>query len=92
MAGTQPPPQWFRQEGDMYVFSLNEREGLPVKDFIKLAESFGAKGYEIGAASELAPTLEKALADEAVSIIACPVDYRENARLIERLGALTESI
>ena len=61
-------------------------------DFIKLAESFGAKGYEIGAASELAPTLEKALADEAVSIIACPVDYRENARLIERLGALTESI
>ena len=41
--------------------------------------------------SELAPTLEKALADEAVSIIACPVDYRENARLIERLGALTES-
>jgi len=61
-------------------------------DFIKLAESFGAKGYEIGAAGELAPTLEKALADEAVSIIACPVDYRENARLIERLGALTESI
>ena len=61
-------------------------------DFIKLAESFGAKGYEIGAASELAPTLEKALADEEVSIIACPVDYRENARLIERLGALTESI
>ena len=38
------------------------------------------------------PTLEKALADEAVSIIACPVDYSENARLIERLGALTESI
>ena len=38
------------------------------------------------------PTLEKALDDEAVSIIACPVDYRENARLIERLGALTEPI
>jgi len=29
---------------------------------------------------------------EAVSIVACPVDYSENARLIERLGALTESI
>ena len=61
-------------------------------DFVKLAESFGAKGYEIGSAGELAPTLEKALADDAVSIIACPVDYAENARLIERLGALTESI
>ncbi len=61
-------------------------------DFVQLAESFGAKGYEIGAAGELLPTLEKALGDEAVSIIACPVDYAENARLIERLGALTESI
>lgn len=61
-------------------------------DFVRLAESFGAKGYEIGAASELAPTLRKALDDDAVSIVACPVDYRENARLIERLGALTDPI
>ncbi len=61
-------------------------------DFVTLAESFGAKGYAIAAADELAPTLATALADDAVSIIACPVDYRENARLIERLGALTESI
>ena len=28
----------------------------------------------------------------AVSIIACPVDYAENARLVERLGALSGSI
>lgn len=61
-------------------------------DFVRLAESFGAKGYEIGSAAELRPTLEKALADEAVSIVACPVDYAENARLIERLGALTEGM
>ncbi|MEO8476560.1 MAG: acetolactate synthase large subunit [Actinomycetota bacterium] len=61
-------------------------------DFVMLAESFGAKGYAIEAADELAPILATALADDAVSIIACPVDYRENARLIERLGALTESI
>lgn len=61
-------------------------------DFVKLAESFGARGYEISSAGELAPTLGKALDDEAVSIVACPIDYAENARLIERLGALTESI
>ena len=61
-------------------------------DFVKLAESFGAKGYEVGAAGELAPTLRKALDDDAVAIVACPVDYRENARLIERLGALTDPI
>ncbi len=61
-------------------------------DFVQLAESFGARGYQIGAASELLPTLRKALDDDVVSVIACPVDYRENARLIERLGALTEPI
>jgi acetolactate synthase I/II/III large subunit len=61
-------------------------------DFVQLAESFGTRGYRIGAAAELVPTLEKALADDAVSVIACPVDYSENARLIERLGALTDSI
>ncbi len=61
-------------------------------DFVTLAQSFGAKGYAIGAADELAPTLRKALADDAVSIVACPIDYAENARLIERLGALTDPI
>jgi acetolactate synthase-1/2/3 large subunit len=73
-------------------FGRRSAVGFSNPDFIKLAESFGAKGYEIGSAGELGPTLEKALADDAVSIIACPVDYAENARLIERLGALTESI
>ncbi|CAN5670603.1 acetolactate synthase large subunit [soil metagenome] len=61
-------------------------------DFVKLAESFGAKGYLIGSAGELAPTLRAALDDDAVSIVACPIDYAENARLIERLGALTDPI
>jgi acetolactate synthase-1/2/3 large subunit len=61
-------------------------------DFVKLAESFGAKGYEIASADGLAPTLRKALDDDALSIVACPVDYTENTRLIERLGGLTDPI
>jgi acetolactate synthase-1/2/3 large subunit len=61
-------------------------------DFVAFAESFGAKGYAIGAASELLPTLRKALDDDAVSVIAVPVDYTENARLVERLGALDEPL
>jgi acetolactate synthase I/II/III large subunit len=61
-------------------------------DFVRFAESFGAKGYEVGAASELLPTLRQALNDDAVSVIAVPVDYGENARLVERLGALTEPL
>jgi acetolactate synthase-1/2/3 large subunit len=59
-------------------------------DFVRFAESFGAKGYAISAADELLPTLRRALDDDAVSLVACPVDYTENARLIERLGALEE--
>jgi acetolactate synthase-1/2/3 large subunit len=61
-------------------------------DFVTFAESFSAKGYAIGDAAELLPTLRKALEDDAVSVIAVPVDYTENARLVERLGALTEPL
>jgi len=61
-------------------------------DFVTFAESFGAKGYAIEAADELLPTLRRALDDPAVSVIACPVDYAENAKLVEALGALTDPI
>ena len=59
-------------------------------DFVKYAESFGAKGYFIQAAGELLPTLKQALADETVSVIACPVDYSENTRLTEKLAHLAQ--
>ena len=61
-------------------------------DFVHLAESFGAQGYRIQRAEELLPTLQRALADETLSIIACPVDYSENIRLTDKLGQLTEPI
>jgi acetolactate synthase I/II/III large subunit len=59
-------------------------------DFVKYAESFGAKGYFIEAAADLLPTLTKALAEDEVSVIACPVDYSENTKLTEKLEHLTE--
>jgi len=61
-------------------------------DFIGYAESFGARGYRIAAADELLPTLRAALADDTVSVIACPVDYSANAELIRTLGDLDESL
>ena len=61
-------------------------------DFIAYAESFGARGYRIGAADQLLPTLAAALADDTVSVIACPVDYAVNAELIRTLGDLDESL
>jgi acetolactate synthase-1/2/3 large subunit len=61
-------------------------------DFVAYAESFGARGYRIQAADELLPTLRRALGDDTVSIIACPVDYSANLDLTRALGELDESL
>jgi len=61
-------------------------------DFVAYAESFGARGYRIEAPDELLPTLRQALADETVSVIACPVDYSANMQLTSALGELDESL
>jgi acetolactate synthase I/II/III large subunit len=70
--------------------NVDTRFGNP--DFVAYAESFGAKGYRISSADELLPTLTAALADDTVSIIACPVDYSANTELIRNLGDLDESL
>jgi acetolactate synthase-1/2/3 large subunit len=57
-------------------------------DFVKYAESFGAKGYRIQKTEDLIPTMKQAFADNTVAIIDCPVDYRENMKLTARLKAL----
>ncbi|MFC7586409.1 acetolactate synthase large subunit [Nonomuraea antimicrobica] len=58
-------------------------------DFVKYAESFGARGYRVTSAAELLPTLRKALADDVVSVVAVPVDYSANLELTGKLGELT---
>jgi acetolactate synthase-1/2/3 large subunit len=62
--------------------------GFNNPDFVKYAESFGAKGYRIERAGDLVPTLKQALADNTVAIIDCPVDYSENMKLTEKLSKL----
>ena len=61
-------------------------------DFVQLAASFGAKGFAVRAAPELGPILRNALDEGGVNVIACPVDYAENARLVERLGAQEQAL
>lgn len=58
-------------------------------DFVKYAESFGAKGYYVDSTEALLPTLKQAVNEPGVSVVACPVDYSENMLLIEKLGELT---
>jgi len=55
-------------------------------DFVKHAESFGAKGYRISATDQLLPVLREALASDTVSVITCPVDYSENTKLTTALA------
>ncbi|WP_237522208.1 thiamine pyrophosphate-dependent enzyme [Streptomyces sp. SID1328] len=58
-------------------------------DLVAYAESFGAHGYLVESADQLLPVLRRALEDQGVSVIACPVDYSENLRLTDRLGSLS---
>ncbi|NNM60439.1 MAG: acetolactate synthase large subunit [Legionellales bacterium] len=57
-------------------------------NFVQYAESFGAKGYRVQSADELIPTLKRAIADNTVVIIDCPVDYSENMKLTEELASM----
>ena len=61
-------------------------------DFVAYAESFGARGYRIDSAAELLPTLREALAQETLSVIACPVDYAANIELTDALGDMDGSM
>ena len=61
-------------------------------DFVKYAESFGAKGYRVESAEDLIPTLKRALDDQVVAIVDCQVDYSENMKLTNRLKALTSPL
>jgi acetolactate synthase-1/2/3 large subunit len=56
-------------------------------NFAALAESFGCRGYRVSAAQELQPILEEAFRQRVPAVVACPVDYSENLRLTERVGA-----
>lgn len=57
-------------------------------DWIKLAESLGAIGMELKKGERLTALLEEAFACDRPVILNVPVDYTENIKLTERLGAL----
>jgi acetolactate synthase I/II/III large subunit len=51
-------------------------------DFIKYAASYGAKGSRVETADGLVPALEAAFKAGAVHLVAVPVDYSENTRVL----------
>ncbi len=70
----------------MEHFDREAGVGFTNPDFVAFARSFGAQGYRIQKAADLAPTLAAALAADTVSVIDCPVDYSENLRLPHLAG------
>ncbi|MHC4817174.1 MAG: acetolactate synthase large subunit [Planctomycetota bacterium] len=57
-------------------------------DWMRLAEAFGMAGFRVDRASDLPGALENAFAAGRPALIEVPVDYSENMKLTERLGAI----
>jgi len=55
-------------------------------DWLKLADAFGWNGFWCENSAELRETLETAFETPGPSLLAIPIDYRENSKLTERLG------
>jgi acetolactate synthase I/II/III large subunit len=51
-------------------------------DFVKYAESYGAKGSAVDSVDGLTPALEAAFKAGGVHLIAVPIDYSENERVL----------
>ncbi|HMD72504.1 MAG TPA: acetolactate synthase large subunit [Steroidobacteraceae bacterium] len=51
-------------------------------DFVKYAESYGARGTRVMAIERFLPTLENAFRDGGVHLVAVPIDYTENMRVL----------
>jgi acetolactate synthase-1/2/3 large subunit len=62
-------------------------------DFVKYAESYGAKGARVGSAADLIPALEAAFKAGGVHLVVVPIDYSENKRvLVDELRAKVKPI
>ncbi len=51
-------------------------------DFVKYAESYGAKGYRVKSSSHLLELMQQCHASDGVHLIEVPVDYSENDQIL----------
>jgi len=51
-------------------------------DFVRYAESYGAKGHRVAAIDDFVPTLEAAFKAGGVHLVTVPIDYSENTRVL----------
>lgn len=66
---------------------------LPANGTVKYTEADGAKGRRIAATEDLVPTIETAFTEGGVHLVAVPVDYSDNQRvLVDELRARVQSV
>src|ERR1700720_1166049 len=76
----------WKQEADGYP-DFGMTFGNP--DFVAYAKAYGVKGSRVESADGLGPTLEAAFSGGGVHLVAVPVDYSENMRvLVDELRAV----
>ena len=51
-------------------------------DFVKYADAYGATGHRVRAVDDLVPTLDRAFKAGGVHLVAVPIDYSENTRVL----------
>ena len=51
-------------------------------DFVRYAESYGARGSRVTELAALVPTLERAFGEGGVHLVEVPIDYGENMRVL----------
>jgi acetolactate synthase I/II/III large subunit len=66
-------------------------------DFVKYAESYGAKGSRVESTDGLIPALESAFKGGGVHLVVVPIDYTENTRVLvdelrEKLKQIDEPV
>lgn len=72
--------KWKQDSEELKSFGLDY--GNP--DFVKYAESYGAKGYRVTSADDFETSLRSAIAGQGVTLIEVPIDYSENVRVFTK--------
>lgn len=82
--------KWKQQHEGFQDFGMD----VSNPDFVRYAESYGARGHRPGSVAEFLPLLRQALATPGVDLIEVPVDYSDDDRIlneeIPRLSAALE--
>jgi acetolactate synthase-1/2/3 large subunit len=73
-------------------FGKNSQLTFSNPDWTQLASAFGWGGHIAEQSSRLRETLETAFAEEGPSLVVVPIDYRENPKLTQRMGELTQTM